>query len=564
MDFLKKIFKEGGTKDESYQVHLKKAKQLLDSRFYDRASVEYNKALQINAQKSIPIVKRQFEDAESAGGLDLLSLGQSLLVSFPNNPELANFLGNLCRRHSQPRKAENYYKHALKVNPDYEWASYNLAATLAHSYQYDDNAKLSISFFEVRTSFVLPPFEDELAQLIDMEFNEKYAAWEAAKEAAEEAAKLEPEPKTFDQPEPKRLKTPKEPGQLFSKLKLAWNEAQSPQDKEEPFKLICALGYQLLSQNQAVSFKVFEWAVQRNPLDANLRCFLFCSLALKQPKIAVEKLIALLAKVPNHRYTLINLGLAYRRANNIQLSRRYLFIGFEMLRRSQGKYEVSGLFEEAKNLLRKNRRKAWELLHDLRLDMTKPEQLLQLGTLSLEFKEWNTAQSCFREVLLKDPKNRQALDGMKTIRQEWLALARIAADKNNWQESVLGYQLVISVEADEEVLEEALEVAKGLGNPKTIREFERELALQKQKDRLAIANQHLERAMMLEGKRQGAAAIHEYQQSIILLPQHKVFVQMLDCCRKFRLDSHAEQLSEWFEKVQQADPEEEIPPLEIA
>ena len=120
MDFLKKIFKEGGTKDEGYQVHLKKAKQLLDSRFYDRASVEYSKALQINAQQSIPIVKRQFEDAEAAGGLDLLSLGQSLLVSFPNNPELANFLGNLCRRHSQPRRAENYYKHALKVSPDYE------------------------------------------------------------------------------------------------------------------------------------------------------------------------------------------------------------------------------------------------------------------------------------------------------------------------------------------------------------------------------------------------------------------------------------------------------------
>ena len=152
---------------------------------------------------------------------------------------------------------------------------------------------------------------------------------------------------------------------------------------------------------------------------------------------------------------------------------------------------------------------------------------------------------------------------MRTIRQEWLALARIAADKSNWQESVLGYQLVISVEADEEILEEALEVAKGLGNPKTIREFERELALQKQKDRLAIANQHLERAMMLEGKRQGSAAIQEYQQSIIMLPQHKVFVQMLDCCRKFRLDNHAEQLSEWFERVQEADPEEEIPPLEI-
>ena len=108
MEFLKKIFKDGSTKDESYQAHLKKAKQLLDSRFYDRASVEYNKALQINAQQSIPTVKRQFEDAEATGGLDLLSLGQSLLVSFPNNPELANFLGNLCRRHSQPRQAENY------------------------------------------------------------------------------------------------------------------------------------------------------------------------------------------------------------------------------------------------------------------------------------------------------------------------------------------------------------------------------------------------------------------------------------------------------------------------
>jgi hypothetical protein len=564
MEFLKKIFKEVGTTDENYQAHLKKAKQLMDSRFYDRASVEYSKALQANALRSIPIVKRQFEDAESTGGLDLLSLGQSLLVSFPDNPELANFLGNLCRRHSQPRQAENYYKHALKVNPEYDWASYNLAATLAHSCQYDENAKLSISVFEVRSNFVLPLFEDELAKLIDMEFNGKFAAWKATKDAVEDAAKLDPETKAFDQPEPKRPKSPKEPGQLFSKLKSQWMETQSLLDKEEPFKLICALGYQLLSQNQPVSFKIFEWAVQRNPLDANLRCFLFCSLALKQPKIAVEKLIALLAKVPNHRYALINLGLAYRRADNIQLSRRYLFLGFEMLRRSQGRYEVAGLFDEAKILLKNNPRKAWELLQDLRLDMTKAEQLLQLGALSLGFKEWNPAQSCFREVLLKDPKNRQALDGMRSVREEWLTSARIAAEKNNWQESVMGYQLVISVEADEEVLEEALEVARGLGNHKTIREFEREISLQKQKDRLVVANQHLERAMMLEGNRQGAAAIQEYQQSLVILPQHKVFVQMLDCCRKFRLDSHAEQLGEWFEKVQEANPEEVIPRLEIA
>ena len=59
MEFLKKIFKDGSTKDESYQTHLKKAKQLLDSRFYDRASVEYNKALQINAQQTIPIVTKK-------------------------------------------------------------------------------------------------------------------------------------------------------------------------------------------------------------------------------------------------------------------------------------------------------------------------------------------------------------------------------------------------------------------------------------------------------------------------------------------------------------------------
>ena len=185
---------------------------------------------------------------------------------------MANFLENLCRRHSQPRKAENYYKHALRVNPDYEWASYNLAATLAHSYQYDDNAKLSIGVFEVRSSFVLPPFEDELAQLIDIEFNEKFAAWEAAKEAAEEAAKLEPEPK-LDQLNQNAPKPPRT-WSAFSKLKLAWNEAQS-QDKEEPFRLLCALGYQLLSQNQAVCFKVFEWAIQRNPLMQTCVAFYF-------------------------------------------------------------------------------------------------------------------------------------------------------------------------------------------------------------------------------------------------------------------------------------------------
>ena len=83
-------------------------------------------------------------------------LVRSLLVSFPTTRISFNFLGIVSRRHSQPRQAENYYKHALRANPDYNWASYNLAATLAHSYQYDDNAKLSISVFEVRSSFVLP------------------------------------------------------------------------------------------------------------------------------------------------------------------------------------------------------------------------------------------------------------------------------------------------------------------------------------------------------------------------------------------------------------------------
>ena len=564
MGLLKKWFSDSEVDIDEMQEHLNKGKRLLESQFYDRASVEFNKALQIAPEQAMPVVQGLFEDAEASGGLEVLSLGQNLLMAFPKNPELANTLGNLCRRHGQLRKAENFYRHALKADPGFELASYNLAATLAHSEEYDENARQAIREFEEQSGFVLPPYVDELAELCRLEYEQKHAEWLAARESAEAEAKQNPEAEAFEAPEPEIPEQPREPGQLFVRLRAEWNDAKTPQAKQAPFRLICGLGYHLLSLRQPISFKVLEWAVQRNPMDAKLRCFQFVSLSLKQPKLAVDKLIAFLAKVPNHRYALINLGLVYRAVGDTQASRRYLFLGYELLQRSQGRYEVESLFVEAQAQLKKNRRRAWSLLKDLRLDMTKNEQLLQLAELSLEFKEWTVAQECFAEVMLKDPKSEVARNGLGTIREQWLLQARTAAEKKEWQEAVLQYEKVIDIETTEEALVEGLEAAKELGEPRAIKDFERQLELMEQQDRVKLAQDHLERAMLLEGKRQGREALQEYQRSLLVLPQHKVFVQMMDCCRKFCLDNQAEQLSDWFEQVQAAGPEEQPAVLEFA
>jgi tetratricopeptide (TPR) repeat protein len=561
MGLLGKLLKSDSKKSSgsgNAQTHLANGRKLLASRFYDRASVEFNKAIQLDSKGTLPTVTQLFLDAEAAGeGAEILSLGQNLLQAHPENAELANLLGTLYRRQNEHRKAENFYRHALKADAQHKLASYNLAATLAHCEVYDEGAVDALASLEELKNFVIPPFEKELEELCKMELARKQAEFDA-EQAAKAAEGEEPEdPEAIAAARPKDPPAyPQEPEKLANQIRQIWFDAKTAEDKADPFRLMCGLAYHLLEARRPISYKIFEWAVPRDPMNQTLRCFQFVALGLRKPELAIEKLVSFLGKNPYHRYALVNLGLLYRDAKQPQQARRYLFMAYELLRRSQGEYDTQPMITEAFRLLgTANKKKGFGMLKEMYQELEKPAQLLQIGELGVELKELDISQDCFEMVLKLKPGEEKAQQGLDQVRALHLNNAKAKAAKEKWEEAMESYERALKLDVTVDDLTGAIEVADQLEDEHKAQLLRKQLEIASQEEVLRESDELVSQALKQDKAGKARAALESFQQALLIAPRHKVFVQMLDCCQRNQMEEQAAALSVWFEKVQEADRE---------
>ena len=162
MELLKKIFSSADS-DKEVQAILAHAESLLEKNFYDWAAVEFNKALELNPKFASETVTRLFQEMQGGGNPDgMISLGVNVLQMDPKNVELANILGNTYRKKHDWKQAKNMYHYCLKHDPDFKYAFYNLAASVAKLEVADGTAVSAIDEFEKMSDFVLPDIKEGL------------------------------------------------------------------------------------------------------------------------------------------------------------------------------------------------------------------------------------------------------------------------------------------------------------------------------------------------------------------------------------------------------------------
>ena len=135
-------------------------KNLMESHFYDRASVEFNKALSLDKEFASELIVDLYMEMQGSNPDAMIALGINILQHNPDNIEMANMLGNTYRKKGDYNAAKSMYQRCLKRDPYFKNASYNLAATLARAEVYDGTAVSAIAEFESLNHYQLPDNSD--------------------------------------------------------------------------------------------------------------------------------------------------------------------------------------------------------------------------------------------------------------------------------------------------------------------------------------------------------------------------------------------------------------------
>jgi len=123
-----KLFQKGDSKDKEAKMLWERAQKYFEGKLFNRALKDLSDAITLQPkylQEAMDLMQAfmmQGNDEQA------LSVGLAMLKMDPQNFELMNKLGNALRKLGSFSKAKRLYTMALKINPRYTEAKYNLAA----------------------------------------------------------------------------------------------------------------------------------------------------------------------------------------------------------------------------------------------------------------------------------------------------------------------------------------------------------------------------------------------------------------------------------------------------
>lgn len=547
MNILDQFRKRVTTDSESEALALlERGKQLLESHFYDRSMIEFSKAMQLHRELASQTVAAIYQDMLGSGDLaGLISVGSSLLAMNPENVELANAVGNLCRQNGDWNQALSLYEHCLRINPKHLYASYNLPATIARVELSDSVAIQAIKDFEQMDSFRLPDYHSALPELWELhhmmvpeeEYEEDEEEYEEDEETDEEYEDDDMEPDVV----------------LWQEL-YTFVLANTNSGTERQEHLLTTLGLCCLDRKVAeVARQIFDQLSERDPKDLNLRCFWFLSLALSgKEQEAIDKLVQLLGKYPNHRYANVNLGFLYRQINRPLPARRHYFITHRLLQRSQGYYDIEDCLRVGNEQFeRQNFKKALEVYQPLIPEIESVEMLNRIGHLYLEQRNLDDAYKLFQRSLRKDRKNQTARQELKAVREAYLQQVEADLKKSDWKAAAHKLEQAIAILPTVKVLQQLLDVCEHLEDWKRHRELEKKIRELQEAEAERQQQLLLERAIQAEVQQDFKLAMSSYEQALRILPKREVFLRMVGLSEKMGRAEMVPRLTNWFNQVEE-------------
>ncbi|MEC7563402.1 MAG: tetratricopeptide repeat protein [SAR324 cluster bacterium] len=546
-------------------------KNLMESHFYDRASVEFNKALSLDKEFASELIVDLYMEMQGSNPDAMIALGINILQHNPDNIEMANMLGNTYRKKGDYNAAKSMYQRCLKRDPYFKNASYNLAATLARAEVYDGTAVSAIAEFESLNHYQLPDnsegeeklyaiqgevirneeisAEGETAGVKDeslMDFLEDHLDGEKVEEpqANDIQEKKETSSESSSESQEKERKVEIDPEACFQMI----SENHDDQQKETS-ELLNALGlYCLTHYHPEIAVNSFQKLVQLHPEQIDFQCFLVLANGLEgNTGKAIDSLQKILIEHPFHRYSNINLGYLFQKSGKTMKARTYFFITYKLLERSGGYYHIERILNRAEEHFNEDRgKKALELYEPLYEEINAPNLLNRIGKLQLLFSKLDEAVQTFRRVLKIDVKNAEAREGLKQLHQKFLMQLDNAMKKHDYEDAAKAFEKAIGIVKNPKLMQRGIDINKMLKNETRANQLERMLKQMLEKDSNQMVQEKISLAEEAEKKGNYKAAVGYYEQAIRISPKHEIMVKMSDFCQRIDRPELAEKVSKWF------------------
>ncbi len=546
-------------------------KNLMESHFYDRASVEFNKALSLDKEFASELIVDLYMEMQGSNPDAMIALGINILQHNPDNIEMANMLGNTYRKKGDYNAAKSMYQRCLKRDPYFKNASYNLAATLARAEVYDGTAVSAIAEFESLNHYQLPDnsegeeklyaiqgevirneeisAEGETAGVKDeslMDFLEDHLDGENVEEpqANDIQEKKETSSESSSESQEKERKVEIDPEACFQMI----SENHDDQQKETS-ELLNALGlYCLTHYHPEIAVNSFQKLVQLHPEQIDFQCFLVLANGLEgNTGKAIDSLQKILIEHPFHRYSNVNLGYLFQKSGKTMKARTYFFITYKLLERSGGYYHIERILNRAEEHFNEDRgKKALELYEPLYEEINAPNLLNRIGKLQLLFSKLDEAVQTFRRVLKIDVKNAEAREGLKQLHQKFLMQLDNAVKKHDYEDAAKAFEKAIGIVKNPKLMQRGIDINKMLKNETRANQLERMLKQMLEKDSNQMVQEKISLAEEAEKKGNYKAAVGYYEQAIRISPKHEIMVKMSDFCQRIDRPELAEKVSKWF------------------
>ena len=546
-------------------------KNLMESHFYDRASVEFNKALSLDKEFASELIVDLYMEMQGSNPDAMIALGINILQHNPDNIEMANMLGNTYRKKGDYNAAKSMYQRCLKRDPYFKNASYNLAATLARAEVYDGTAVSAIAEFESLNHYQLPDnsegeeklyaiqgevirneeisAEGETAGVKDeslMDFLEDHLDGEKVEEpqANDIQEKKETSSESSSESQEKERKVEIDPEACFQMI----SENHDDQQKETS-ELLNALGlYCLTHYHPEIAVNSFQKLVQLHPEQIDFQCFLVLANGLEgNTGKAIDSLQKILIEHPFHRYSNVNLGYLFQKSGKTMKARTYFFITYKLLERSGGYYHIDRILNRAEEHFNEDRgKKALELYEPLYEEINAPNLLNRIGKLQLLFSKLDEAVQTFRRVLKIDVKNAEAREGLKQLHQKFLMQLDNAVKKHDYEDAAKAFEKAIGIVKNPKLMQRGIDINKMLKNETRANQLERMLKQMLEKNSNQMVQEKISLAEEAEKKGNYKAAVGYYEQAIRISPKHEIMVKMSDFCQRIDRPELAEKVSKWF------------------
>ena len=546
-------------------------KNLMESHFYDRASVEFNKALSLDKDFASELIVDLYMEMQGSNPDAMIALGITILQHNPDHIEMANMLGNTYRKKGDYNAAKSMYQRCLKRDPYFKNASYNLAATLARAEVYDGTAVSAIAEFESLNHYQLPDnsegeeklyaiqgevirneeilAEGETAGVKDeslMDFLEDHLDGEKVEEpqANDIQEKKETSSESSSESQEKERKVEIDPEACFQMI----SENHDDQQKETS-ELLNALGlYCLTHYHPEIAVNSFQKLVQLHPEQIDFQCFLVLASGLEgNTGKAIDSLQKILIEHPFHRYSNVNLGYLFQKSGKTMKARTYFFITYKLLERSGGYYHIDRILNRAEEHFNEDRgKKALELYEPLYEEINAPNLLNRIGKLQLLFSKLDEAVQTFRRVLKIDVKNAEAREGLKQLHQKFLMQLDNAVKKHDYEDAAKAFEKAIGIVKNPKLMQRGIDINKMLKNETRANQLERMLKQMLEKDSNQMVQEKISLAEEAEKKGNYKAAVGYYEQAIRISPKHEIMVKMSDFCQRIDRPELAEKVSKWF------------------